>query len=147
MQGGTALLLETAMAEAQTRGQLEVGQPIFSPMASALLDQRQELEHDAEIVQPNAWGWHEARFAVLPDGDANAYQVALLDVYHDALTGDLAGEYLSISQHSTVAEAEQARDGLIERAFDKDARQVAEGVVENLAWSRCNLNTMPFTNG
>lgn len=139
-EGGAAALLQTAAQEALTHSMIEPEQPLFptsphSPLA--YLDQRGELVYQAEIVQAeyspsNAWGWHEARFAVLPDGEN--HPVALLDVYRDALTGDLAGEYLPLSQHPTSDEAEQARDVLIERAFDADARQVAEGVVENPVW-------------
>ncbi|MBZ0310380.1 MAG: hypothetical protein K8I82_30240, partial [Anaerolineae bacterium] len=134
---GAAALLQTAAEEARTHGMIQEHQPLFptSPYSPlAYLDQRDELAYQAEIVQPEpeAWGWHETRFAVLPDGEK--HQVALLDVYRDALTGDLAGGYLPLSQHPIASEAEQARDGLIERAFDMEARQVAEGVVENPVW-------------
>ena len=92
------------MQEAQAHGQLEAGQALLQPAHTAYLDQRDMLERDAEIVQPDDWGWHAARFAVLPDGDA--HQVALLDVYHDALTGDLGGSYLPLGEYASLADAE-----------------------------------------
>lgn len=135
--GGTPLLLDTAMEEAQTRGQLEEGQPLFGPMASALLDERDVLERDAEIVQPDGWGWHEARFAVLPEGET--YQVALLDVYRGALTGDLAGSYLPLGEHESLTNAERQRETLEAAAFDRhddssDWARFAEEQVENPVW-------------
>jgi len=136
--GGIPLLIEMALEEAQTRGQLEAGQPLFAPVGSAYLDQRSELERDAEIVQQSdAWGWHEARFAVLPDEDG--HQVALLDVYHDALTGDLAGSYLPMGSHDTLSDAEAARDELETAAFESSDdssgwAKFAETQIENPQW-------------
>lgn len=128
-EGGVPLLMATAAEEAQKYGQLEIGQPLFPAVPTSptfYLDQREVLERDAEIMEaaPSVesadvgWGWQEARFAVLPPTQSGGtYQTALLDVYRDALTGDLAGSYLALGQHDTVELAQGQRNQLEAAAF------------------------------
>ncbi len=128
-EGGVPLLMATAAEEAYKHGQLEVGQSLFAaiPMSPTFyLDQQEILERNAEImevapaaeIEDTGWGWQEARFAVLPPAQSGGtYQTALLDVYRDALTGDLAGSYLALGQHDTVEQAQEQRDQLEVAAF------------------------------
>lgn len=128
-EGGVPLLMATAMEEAQKYGQLEAGQPLFSTIPTSptfYLDQREILERDAEIMEVAppmksadvGWGWQDARFAVLPPAQlGGTYQTAILDVYRDALTGDLAGSYLALGQHTELEAAQAQRDQLEAAAF------------------------------
>ncbi|KAB2893808.1 MAG: hypothetical protein F9K28_07615 [Bacteroidetes bacterium] len=128
-EGGVSLLMATAAEEAQKYGQLEIGQPLFAAAPTSptfYLDQRAVLERDAEIMEAApavgtediGWGWQAARFAVLPPTQSGGtYQTALLDVYRDALTGDLAGSYLALGQHDTAELAQGQRNQLEAAAF------------------------------
>jgi len=142
-EGGASALLQAATEEAQTRGMRQPDEPLFaaSPHApTTYLDQRAELDREAAIAADAEWGWHETRFAVLPPiEERETHQAALLDVYRDALSGDVAGSYLPISEHETATEAEQARDALIERAFEahEDSsgwQRYAEAQVDDPIW-------------
>lgn len=146
-QGGVPMLMETASNEAQARGHLSADQPLLlaSPNSPTFyLDHRVEMERAAERVidAPSdvGWGWHEACFAVLPPPQSGqVYQTALLDVYRDVLTGDLAGSYLPLGQHNTLAGAQGQCDALESAAFDAhDASEgwvkFAEKQVDDLIW-------------
>ncbi len=125
-KGNLPMLMETAAHEAQARGHLSANQPLFpaSPNSPIFyLDHRAEMERAAEmeIDAPSevGWGWHETCFAVLPPTQVGqAYQAALLDVYRDVLSGDLAGSYLPLGQHNTLAGAQGQCDELEAVAFD-----------------------------
>ncbi|GIK64414.1 MAG: hypothetical protein BroJett018_22080 [Chloroflexota bacterium] len=125
-KGDVPTLIETAAHEAQARGHLSASQPLLpaSPNSPTFyLDHRAEMERAAERVidAPSdvGWGWHEACFAVLPPTQSEqVYQTALLDVYRDVLSGDLAGSYLPLGQHNTLAGAQVQCDELEAAAFD-----------------------------
>ncbi|MCQ3932685.1 MAG: hypothetical protein DPW16_19725 [Chloroflexi bacterium] len=124
--GGVTILMEAAANEAQIRGHLSADQPLFftSPNSPTFyLDHLADMERAAERVIDApldvGWGWHEACFAVLPPTQSGqVYQTALLDVYRDVLSGDLAGSYLLLGQHNTSATAQLQCDELEAAAFD-----------------------------
>lgn len=145
--GGIPLLMEIAAHEAQARGHLSADQPLLpaSPNSPTFyLDHRSEMERAAERVidaPSNAgWGWHEACFAVLPPPQSGQlYQTALLDVYRDVLSGDLAGSYLPLGQHNTLTGAQLQCDELEAAAFDahdssEDWVKFAEKQVDAPMW-------------
>ncbi len=146
-EGGVPMLMETAAHAAQAHGHLSADQSLLpaSPNSPTFyLDHRAEMERAAErvIVAPVdvGWGWHEACFAVLPPTQSGQdYQTALLDVYRDVLSGDLAGSYLSLGQHNTLAGAQGQCDELETAAFDahessEDWVKFAEKQVDAPMW-------------
>ncbi|MBI5930372.1 MAG: hypothetical protein HY862_13765 [Chloroflexi bacterium] len=146
-KGGVPTLIEAAANAAQARGYLSVDQSLFltSPNSPTFyLDHRADMERDAEMVidapSDMGWGWHEACFAVLPPTQSGqVYQTALLDVYRDVLSGDLAGSYLPLGQHDTLSRAQAQCDELETAAFDAhessaDWVKFAEKQVDGPTW-------------